>query len=136
RISLGYGLGYPRRAARHTYRSEMHGAADIGYSSYRVCGRLAQRESASFTPKRPLVRSQYRPPSSEAIFHRRRWALSWPYSNEVQQRSAVKALAQLLERRPRGLGRNLCVDLRRDRELGVTQDLHGDSRVHVEIGQQ
>src|SRR5664280_2437279 len=26
-------------------------------------GRLAQRESASFTPRRPLVRSQYRPPS-------------------------------------------------------------------------
>ena len=30
-------------------------------------GRLAQRESASFTPKRSLVRSQYRPPAS------RRW---------------------------------------------------------------
>src|SRR6266571_1267713 len=26
-------------------------------------GRLAQRESASFTPRRSLVRSQYRPPS-------------------------------------------------------------------------
>lgn len=30
-------------------------------------GRLAQRESASFTPKRSLVRSQYRPHSSEAV---------------------------------------------------------------------
>ena|SRR5271170_3951226 len=29
-------------------------------------GRLAQRESASFTPRRSLVRSQYRPPSSAA----------------------------------------------------------------------
>ena len=29
-------------------------------------GRLAQRESASFTPRRSLVRSQYRPPSSPA----------------------------------------------------------------------
>jgi hypothetical protein len=27
-------------------------------------GRLAQRESASFTPRRSLVRSQYRPPSN------------------------------------------------------------------------
>ena len=33
-------------------------------------GRLAQRERASFTPKRSLVRSQYRPPSSEATSHR------------------------------------------------------------------
>jgi hypothetical protein len=29
-------------------------------------GRLAQRESASFTPRRSLVRSQYRPPRSQA----------------------------------------------------------------------
>src|SRR6202020_321208 len=29
-------------------------------------GRLAQRESASFTPRRSLVRSQYRPRSSAA----------------------------------------------------------------------
>jgi hypothetical protein len=29
-------------------------------------GRLAQRESASFTQKRPLVRSQYRPPGQRA----------------------------------------------------------------------
>jgi hypothetical protein len=28
----------------------------------RMHGRLAQRESASFTPRRSLVRSQYRPP--------------------------------------------------------------------------
>ncbi len=31
--------------------------------SRRVLGRLAQRESASFTPRRSLVRSQYRPPT-------------------------------------------------------------------------
>src|SRR5438270_11958439 len=30
------------------------------------CGRLAQRESASFTPKRSLVRSQYRPRGQRA----------------------------------------------------------------------
>ena len=30
------------------------------------CGRLAQGESASFTPKRSLVRSQYRPPRRDA----------------------------------------------------------------------
>ena len=30
-------------------------------------GRLAQRESASFTPKRSLVRSQYRPPASQQV---------------------------------------------------------------------
>ena len=32
----------------------------------RGSGRLAQRESASFTPRRSLVRSQYRPLSSAA----------------------------------------------------------------------
>jgi hypothetical protein len=45
------------------------------------CGRLAQRESASFTPKRSLVRSQYRPRRSQAMFHRRTWPLSCPYSS-------------------------------------------------------
>ena len=30
-------------------------------------GRLAQRESASFTPKRPLVRSQYRPHTRQQV---------------------------------------------------------------------
>jgi hypothetical protein len=30
-------------------------------------GRLAQRESASFTPRRSLVRSQYRPPGQELL---------------------------------------------------------------------
>src|ERR671914_2954348 len=32
-----------------------------------VPGRLAQRESASFTPKRSLVRSQYRPPAFQEL---------------------------------------------------------------------
>ena len=30
-------------------------------------GRLAQRESASFTPRRSLVRSQYRPPGIDQV---------------------------------------------------------------------
>ena len=34
-------------------------------------GRLAQRESASFTPRRSLVRSQYRPPGQELLSHSR-----------------------------------------------------------------
>jgi hypothetical protein len=34
-------------------------------------GRLAQRESASFTPRRSLVRSQYRPPGQELLGHSR-----------------------------------------------------------------
>lgn len=36
----------------------------VGTARGRTPGRLAQRESASFTPKRSLVRSQYRPPDS------------------------------------------------------------------------
>src|SRR4030095_16909968 len=47
----------------------MRGVGSIGDSRGPVRGRLAQRESASFTPKRSLVRSQYRPPS---IFAARR----------------------------------------------------------------
>jgi hypothetical protein len=35
-------------------------------------GRLAQRESASFTPRRSLVRSQYRPPGQRDKFEQRR----------------------------------------------------------------
>ena len=45
-------------------------------------GRLAQRESASFTPRRSLVRSQYRPPAQR---------LGLP-------RMAVEALGELLQR--------------------------------------
>ncbi len=44
----GVRYGFPRRAPAGARRG----------------GRLAQRESASFTPKRSLVRSQYRPPHS------------------------------------------------------------------------
>src|SRR5580698_4332669 len=34
---------------------------------FRGSGRLAQRESASFTPRRSLVRSQYRPPPHRPV---------------------------------------------------------------------
>ena len=61
--------------------TDAHGSARAGYRArpqvpgcagrggrVQSCrpGRLAQRESASFTPKRSLVRSQYRPPSISA----------------------------------------------------------------------
>src|SRR5260370_38434695 len=39
-----------------------HGAAGLRRQLRIGDGRLAQRESASFTPRRSLVRSQYRPP--------------------------------------------------------------------------
>ena len=45
----------------------MHRSGAIGYSQS-LSGRLAQRESASFTPKRSLVRSQYRPPGQGPCF--------------------------------------------------------------------
>ena len=49
------------RGVRSTCRgTEVHGCPSIRYSRY-PSGRLAQRERASFTPKRSLVRSQYRP---------------------------------------------------------------------------
>src|ERR1700756_35205 len=38
-------------------------------------GRLAQRESASFTPRRSLVRSQYRPPGHRPFATRARPSL-------------------------------------------------------------
>src|SRR5437879_8539039 len=48
-------------------------------------GRLAQRESASFTPRRSLVRSQYRPPRSEAVFGHGTRSQARTYSSKVQQ---------------------------------------------------
>ena len=36
-------------------------------SRFRLCGRLAQRESASLTRKRSLVQSQYRPPQFRQV---------------------------------------------------------------------
>jgi len=40
-------------------------------------------------------------------------------------------LAELLERVPGGSGGDLGVDLHRDRDLAVPQDLHSYTRVHV-----
>src|SRR5579859_347454 len=48
--------------ARHV--GKMRYARGAGDNSGTGPGRLAQRESASFTPRRSLVRSQYRPPET------------------------------------------------------------------------
>jgi hypothetical protein len=66
-------------------------------------GRLAQRESASFTPKRSLVRSQYRPPSSgpnsDLAGH-----LSCPRTAEkYSSRSAIQSVSELLKRFASGM---------------------------------
>ena len=77
RYSNGTSRGASCRARSVPARARLPGCrrgGAIGYARGRP-GRLAQRESASFTPKRSLVRSQYRPPSSEAMSHRRRWLL-------------------------------------------------------------
>ena len=54
----------PRRCATLWKRRDEATRGDLGPSGQRRTsgGRLAQRESASFTPRRSLVRSQYRPP--------------------------------------------------------------------------
>src|SRR5437879_10855136 len=86
-------------------------------------GRLAQRESASFTPRRSLVRSQYRPPSSPAGCDLVTGRFDSPYNTEVQQRSlAVEPLAELPERGAGGGRGYLGVDLHRDGDLAVPQD--------------
>lgn len=53
----------------HERGPRFRGAISLRYScSHNSKGRLAQRESASFTPKRSLVRSQYRPPRQFSCF--------------------------------------------------------------------
>jgi hypothetical protein len=51
-----------RRARRATRRDDALPYGSAGTALKPGGGRLAQRESASFTPRRSLVRSQYRPP--------------------------------------------------------------------------
>jgi hypothetical protein len=55
----------------------------------RVPGRLAQRESASFTPRRSLVRSQYRPPRGLDPFGGPRVRTTWPGVGLGRRRSAT-----------------------------------------------
>src|SRR5437016_14537357 len=55
-------------------------------------GRLAQRESASFTPRRSLFRSQYRPPQVTGLYR----SSNRLYSLPVQYRSAVTLAIELL----------------------------------------
>ena len=100
---------------------------------------MAQRESASFTPRRSLVRSQYRPPSSPAGCDRTTGRFGSWCSSKVQQRSLgirVEPLTELLKRLAGGRRGNLGIDLHRDGDLAVPQDLHREARVHVERGQQ
>ena len=64
-------------------------------------GRLAQRESASFTPRRSLVRSQYRPPSSAASCDLVTGRFGSWCSSKVQQQGLgirVEPLAEPAER--------------------------------------
>src|ERR1700753_3894661 len=68
--------------------------ADAVWSSHP--GRLAQRESASFTPKRSLVRSQYRPPQLRAG---NLLIVTGPVAF-VQQRSTAIATVDLLCQAP------------------------------------
>ena len=69
-------------------------------------GRLAQGESASFTPKRSLVRSQYRPRRSEARFEIFEPGLRRLYSSEVQLRLVVGPGPAPLPRRARSGNRS------------------------------
>jgi hypothetical protein len=67
-------------------------------------GRLAQRESASFTPRRSLVRSQYRPPGQRPVARRDRPFVIFvqqQVSGQTQQRCSSGGLAASLPCRPR-----------------------------------
>jgi len=48
----------------------------------------------------------------------------------------VKLATKSLEGLPGHFGRDLGVDLHRDADPAVPQDLHGDARMHVERGQK
>jgi hypothetical protein len=80
---------------------DTRGVACAGAVGSALHGRLAQGESASFTPKRSLVRSQYRPPRSEArleIFEssrRRRTAAKYSYGVASASSSRRAALASV-----------------------------------------
>jgi hypothetical protein len=66
RLSIGTWLQGRARGGLSVQRSGARPCATLrslrGTGTGRRPGRLAQRESASFTPRRSLVRSQYRPP--------------------------------------------------------------------------
>lgn len=50
--------------------------------------------------------------------------------------SAAEGVAKTFECFPRRLRRDLRVDLHRDGEPGVPENLHGDSRMDVQVGQE
>jgi hypothetical protein len=61
-------------------------------SRFRLDGRLAQRESASLTRKRPLVQSQYRPPGQ--LYYSNTHSLIW--LTRKSQSRAIRYLPQAL----------------------------------------
>jgi hypothetical protein len=58
------------------------------------------------------------------------------YSRKVQQWSFVEALPKAAQGVLRLLVGDLCIDLHRDRKLGVSEDLHRDARMYVKIRQE
>ena len=58
------------------------------------------------------------------------------YSSEIQQYSSGQAFTESLEGFAGLLVGNLGVDLHRDREVRMTEDLHGHARMHLEIGEE
>src|SRR5215475_2790047 len=54
----------------------------------------------------------------------------------VRHRSIIKPLSELPKRLTSGGWRDLGVDLHRDGDLAMPQDLHGNPRMHVERSQQ
>jgi hypothetical protein len=100
-------------------------------------GRLAQRESASFTPRRSLVRSQYRPPSSAAGSDTRDRPVWFSYNTEVQQRVSCPATGPAcggpLGWRPTGPRyRSRAAGLHVDQQRSVTAALAQRKLIHAQ----
>ena len=83
-----------RRAQAGRRCASLWGPAAAHEGAWR--GRLAQRESASFTPRRSLVRSQYRPPRSRASSDHRSGPSWFPYRTGLCQRRLKLPRAKLV----------------------------------------
>ena len=99
-------------------------------------GRLAQRESASFTPRRSLVRSQYRPPAHRPVPNRGTGLFYWGAAAKCSNGARQASQSPSFRSASRVPVTNLGVDLHRDTELAMPQDAHRDARVDIEGGQQ
>jgi hypothetical protein len=124
--------GCSRPSGPHALRLGAPGRTDSAPGG----GRLAQRESASFTPRRSLVRSQYRPPTSDGRVSPR----DRPFLLSVQQRSTATLCIELAAQAPErlaGRGRgNLAVDLHRHADLRMPEDLHGHPGMNAQGHQE